>query len=172
MSDTNTKKIDVSRLPCPSFRGELGFLSNMYTTPLFTNNTWFYSAEAAYQYFKTTDKSVRYMLSKLNGSQAKRFFKDNSAYIRPDWFDIRDKVMLAVLFKKFTQNPNLQQLLIDVDPKKLIEVNYWHDTYWGVCVCKRCNGNGKNVLGQQLAAVQEALKQTNTTIHPSPLEPL
>ena len=41
----------------------------------------------------------------------------------------------------------------DEKKKKLIEGNWWHDYYWGVC-----SGRGKNKLGEILMRVREELR--------------
>ena len=41
---------------------------------------------------------------------------------------------------------------------ELIEGNTWHDNYWGVCSCSKCNGRGKNRLGKLLMKVREELR--------------
>jgi predicted NAD-dependent protein-ADP-ribosyltransferase YbiA (DUF1768 family) len=54
------------------------------------------------------------------------------------------------------KNEELAQLLIDTDDHELIEGNWWHDYFWGVC-----NGKGENHLGKILMDVREELKLAN-----------
>jgi predicted NAD-dependent protein-ADP-ribosyltransferase YbiA (DUF1768 family) len=59
--------------------------------------------------------------------------------------------MKQLLKLKFN-NPDLQQKLIATYPEELIEGNYWHDTYWGVC-----EGVGENHLGKLLMEIRNEL---------------
>lgn len=53
--------------------------------------------------------------------------------------------MVDIVRAKFTQNKELAKRLKATGDKTLIEGNYWHDTYWGVC-----EGVGENYLGKIL----------------------
>jgi hypothetical protein len=70
-----------------------------------------------------------------------------SVTLREDWEDVKVQMMLDTIKAKFDQNEHLKKLLIETENIKLIEGNYWHDNFWGVCYCSDCNGNGKNTLG-------------------------
>ena len=43
-------------------------------------------------------------------------------------------------------------------PRELIEKNYWHDNFWGVCTCGKCS-TGKNHLGTILIQVREEIQK-------------
>jgi predicted NAD-dependent protein-ADP-ribosyltransferase YbiA (DUF1768 family) len=43
--------------------------------------------------------------------------------------------------------------------RKLVEGNYWHDTFWGVC-----NGVGENYLGEILMHVRQELRHIHTIL--------
>ena len=64
------------------------------------------------------------------------------------------KVWQAV-HQKF-QNENLRKLLLATGDAELIEGNYWHDYYWGIC-----NGVGQNWLGKILMEEREKIKNGN-----------
>lgn len=57
-------------------------------------------------------------------------------------------VMRKCLKEKF-KDPYLQESLIETGTAKLIEGNFWNDTYWGIC-----NGIGENHLGQLLMEIR------------------
>ena len=57
--------------------------------------------------------------------------------------------MTEIVRTKFEQNSDIRQKLIDTYPEELIEGNYWHDTFWGVC-----EGVGENHLGQILMQIR------------------
>lgn len=124
------------------FRNEYWFLSNMYPCKIRVNGLEFKCAEACFQSFKTTDLELRKKFQYLNGFEAKKLGK--KIKLRPDWNDIRLEVMRRVVRAKFRQNLDLAIKLFAIpDNIEIIEDNTWNDTFWG-----RCNGVGKNNLGQ------------------------
>jgi ribA/ribD-fused uncharacterized protein len=81
--------------------------------------------------------------------------------MRPDWDEVKKQVMLTVLMAKFTQNPELRDLLVKTGEAPLVEANHWHDNYWGRCDCQSCVGVGAlrfkpayNYLGKLLECVR------------------
>ena len=70
-------------------------------------------------------------------------------YIRDDWNDIRIRLMIELLQRKFS-HADLQALLLATNKKYLIENNYWGDTLWGVC-----DGRGFNLLGHILMILRD-----------------
>lgn len=125
------------------FRGEYGFLSNMYNSPITLGSVTYTCAEAAYQAAKLEDKKARKMFAGLTGPQAKALGR--KIPLRSDWEQIKEAVMGWILQEKFRQNPELARKLRQTRGIELIEDNTWEDTFWG-----RCNGVGKNVLGELL----------------------
>jgi ribA/ribD-fused uncharacterized protein len=79
--------------------------------------------------------------------------------LRKDWNSIRVAVMASLLEAKF-QNTDLRSRLLETTPKMLVEGNYWHDTFWGVCFCAKHQGDGSNTLGKLLMNLRRKL-QTN-----------
>lgn len=135
------------------FDGEYFFLSNFYQCKVVYDGIEYGSAEAAFQATKTTDYDTRCIFAGLNPSQAKRLGR--TIQLRPDWEDIKFKVMEEVLIRKFTQNPELKQKLLDTGNAKLIEGNSWHDYIWGMnfsCTI------GENNLGKILMKIRDELK--------------
>ena len=55
---------------------------------------------------------------------------------------------------KFTRNTELAQWLRLTGDQELIEGNYWHDTFWGIC-----DNKGENNLGKILMRVRTELKE-------------
>lgn len=137
------------------FEGEYFFLSNFYPSPIvikdgedeFIAKT----VEHYFQYMKTPsmEEGIGILAANTPG-EAKRLGR--KCHLRKDWEQVKDKVMLTALRKKFTI-PELKKKLIATGDKELIEGNLWHDTYWGVC-----NGIGKNMLGKLLMQVREEIK--------------
>lgn len=134
------------------FRNEFDFLSNLYPCEILDNNTGctFHSAEALFQAYKTHDMNLRRQFALLSGSQAKQLGR--KIKLRPDWERVKDMVMYAVIYLKFTQNPDLKEKLLATGDLHIEETNYWDDTYWGVY-----NGEGKNRLGKLLMSLRNEL---------------
>ena len=49
-------------------------------------------------------------------------------------------------------------MLLATGGEELIEGNWWHDNFFGVCTCGPCDGKGKNNLGKILMRVREESK--------------
>ena len=78
------------------FDGEYFFLSNFYQCKVVYDDIEYGSAEAAFQAAKTTDYDTRCIFAKLNPSQAKRLGR--AIQLRPDWEDIKFKIMKVLDF--------------------------------------------------------------------------
>ena len=75
-------------------------------------------------------------------------------WIRIDWEKVKVSVMLKALEGKFTQNPDLGDLLIRTGDRKLFEHTH-NDKFWGDGGDKR----GQNMLGQLLMQVRFDLQR-------------
>ena len=73
--------------------------------------------------------------------------------IRSDWDDVRDNIMLQIVYAKFSQHNELRQLLLDTGNATLIEASPT-DYYWG----EGKDGTGQNKLGSILQQVRELLR--------------
>lgn len=137
-----------------SFRGKYAFLSNFYmctiSVPVGNETLTFQNTEAAFQAMKDMSKAKEFC--GLSPSEAKR--KGRRVSLRLDWESVKDNVMRIVLRCKFTQNPELADMLVATGDAELVEGNTWNDRYWGVC-----DGQGKNKLGQLLMELRTELAQ-------------
>ena len=133
-----------------SFRGKYAFLSNMYTANVTYGGHTFTNSEAAFQSMKCPDRAREFC--RLDAVSAKMLGR--RVDIRPDWEDIKLTVMENVCRCKFTQDPQLAQLLLNTGDAELIEGNRWNDTYWGVC-----GGIGENNLGKILMRIRSELQE-------------
>lgn len=124
--------------------GEHTFLSNFYK-----HGNW--TVEHHYQAAKTDDPgwAARILNASTPGAAKKLGRK---APMRPTWDQEKVAVMLALLRVKFLW-PELAQALLDTGDAKLVEGNYWGDTFWGVC-----KGVGENHLGRLLMQVRDELR--------------
>lgn len=134
-----------------SFKDENAFLSNFFPAPTEYEGLLYSCSEGAYQSAKSMDLMERIKFVTLNGSQSKKLGK--SIKLRIDWEEVKIKVMCSIVLDKFTRNPTLCLKLAKTGDAILIEGNYWHDTFWGVC-----NGVGANHLGIILMDVRKILK--------------
>lgn len=136
-----------------SFTGKNAFLSNFYASPILYQDILYPTNEHFFQAMKTKDEEVRQEIALLNfPSQAKKMGNDKSKVkLRKDWEDIKLKVMWKGLQYKF-EIPALRTMLLRTGSAKLIEGNFWNDTYWGVY-----KGEGENHLGKLLIKLRSKL---------------
>lgn len=143
-----------------SFSRENAFLSNFFDTYLIYGGIVYKSAEAAFQAAKTLDVAERERIALMTPSQAKK--AGRSLRLRPDWEEVKDKVMYDVCREKFKMGGILQleEKLLATGDEELIEGNTWHDNYWGNCICNRCkNIPGRNQLGKTLMKLREEIRE-------------
>ncbi len=137
--------------PVYLFEGEFAFLSNFYALP---NGL---TLEHYYQAAKTLDPQARVAILRASTpGRVKRLGQHTP--LRPHWNEMRVNVMRALLRKKFS-DPALGRLLRDTGAQVLIEGNTWHDTFWGICYCSRCDAHGENWLGRLLMEIRAELKE-------------
>lgn len=133
-----------------SFDGQYAFLSNFWKCDIEYQNLCYPSVEHAYQAQKTLDKDIQKVISLLDSPvKAKRYGR--TIELRSDWDKIKYNVMLKIVTRKFKNNTDLFQKLLDTAPSKLIEGNTWGDVYWGIC-----NGKGENNLCKILMAIRDS----------------
>ena len=139
------------------FKGRYKFLSNFYSSCINYHGDVYSTAEHLFQALKTGSKPLRerVRLAKTP-TDAKRI--GQVVHIRIDWEDIKTKIMYTVVHLKFIQNRRLEKLLFDTGEAELIEGNFWHDNYWGNCICFKCKYiEGKNQLGKILMVVRSEI---------------
>ena len=81
------------------FRDEYFFLSNFYPHELKFHSMTFLNSEAAFQAMKTQDIAEQLQFTLLTPQEAKRLGRHIN--LRPDWEQVKDGVMEAVLRAKF-----------------------------------------------------------------------
>lgn len=146
-----------------SFSGDYGFLSNFAPIGFYYKGIHFNNSESAFQASKyladTEEKTLEYWekeFSKLNPSEAKK--KGRSIQLRKDWEFVKDDIMLDIVRNKFFQNSYWAKKLMETYDKYLEEGNWWHDNYWGVCYCEKCQDIwARNKLGKILMQVRKEL---------------
>lgn len=139
------------------FHKEYNFLSNFFDSPIFEEGIFYPTVEHYFQAMKTLNPVERKGIAHAaTPSIAKQLGRQVT--LRKDWEQVKDQVMEHALHIKFA-NPDLKNKLLATEPEYLEEGNWWHDNYWGVCYCSKCQNRGKNHLGHILMALRKELKE-------------
>jgi len=111
------------------------------------------TAEHIFQASKATNFQDRAdILMQTSPAKARRL--GHSILIRKDWEEVKLGFMELILKEKFNIW-YLTEQLIKAQDSQLVEYNRWHDNYWGVCVCGKCNeSRGQNNLGKLLIKIR------------------
>ena len=147
------------------FEDKYYFMSNFSRHGFKFNGNYYKTNEHFFQAQKAkTTEDFNKILNTNSPGNAKQLGRNIE--LREDWEEVKDKIMCIGLVLKFKNNPELIKNLLDTKNKKLIEGNYWHDNYWGDCICKECSDiEGKNKLGLQLMDLRAIVDDlTNTKI--------
>lgn len=87
-------------------------------------------------------------------SKAAKMGRERSRPLRPDWEEVKDDIMRAAVWAKFTTHPVLAALLLSTGDEEIVE-NAPGDYYWG---CGK-DGTGKNMLGKILVETRTRLRE-------------
>ena len=139
-----------------------GFLSNFYRAAqqmkMYYNEDsdvkfLFATNEHYYQSQKATTDFIKWWIasapSPFLAMKAGHSLRSEQGEFRADWEMIKDNVMLTGLRAKFTQNPDIRDLLIDTGDVNIHEASP-SDRYWGM--------KGQDKLGKMLMQVREELR--------------
>ena len=139
-----------------SFNRDYAFLSNFYESSIEFEGIKYPTVEHYFQAMKTLNLQERKNIADApTPGKAKQFGR--SVWLRADWENIKDDVMLTGLRLKF-QIPEFRTELLNTGDAQLIEGNFWHDNTWGDCVCNKCSDKpGENRLGKLLMKVREEI---------------
>lgn len=140
------------------FEGEYAFLSNFFPSEFIWEGLTFMTVEHFYQAMKSDDGDIITQIAdSITPNIAKQ--RGKKVQLRPDWEEIKQSIMFAGLWMKFSQNPHLKFKLLATTNNILIEGNWWHDCYWGSCYCNKCQPRVKlNMLGQLLMRIRDIFK--------------
>lgn len=148
------------------FRGLYRWLSNFHMVSVTFEGEVYPSTEHAYQAAKSLDPLSRAIIRRLpRPMEAKR--TGSLVKLREDWEEVKFEIMLALTREKY-KHPDLAQALIATGDRELVEGNYWHDTYWGVCDGRKCRrgphaATGENNLGKILMQVRAEITPKETS---------
>jgi ribA/ribD-fused uncharacterized protein len=147
-------------MPIDAFRGKWTKLGNYSSCVVFYEGHAYQSVEHAYQAQKSLDPGIQKMIRDCpTPAVAKRVAR--SVQLRPDWEQVKDRIMAELLQEKFSQEPE-RSILLSTGDEELVEGNWWHDNYWGNCTCGRpaCRvTQGKNMLGGLLMVIRAGLRK-------------
>jgi len=158
------------------FDGRFRFLSNFYPCEIEYQGITYPSNENYYVAMKINDMQLingrmitindarEYVATIKDPGVVKRFGR--SIKVRKDWDDIKLKIMEYGVRQKF-KNQELKEMLLSTGDQELVEGNYWHDIYWGKCICNKCGG-GQNNLGKILMSVRDDIRNGPSSMR-SPL---
>lgn len=135
-----------------TFRNQHFFLSNFYLSDIKYEGTYehlFQSEKCA----KQNDKEI------IRNAATPKMVKiyGRSIKMRSDWECVKAETMEKILRLKFN-DLKLGKLLKETGDVQLIEQNYWHDTFWGVCTCSKHKRTGLNKLGFILMKIRDEMK--------------
>lgn len=135
------------------FIGQYGFLSNFYSSPFKINNIEYKTVEHWFQSQKSNDLDEQNTIKNANTPAVAKSL-GNKCQLRWDWERAKLIVMEGGVRAKFSQNPELKQLLIETGDQELEEGNRWGDSFWGIDLNKN---EGLNHLGKILMQVRADL---------------
>jgi ribA/ribD-fused uncharacterized protein len=143
-------------LEITSFKDEYVFLSNFYRAVVTYEDVEYPTSEHAYQAAKTIVPEGRMkILATKKPGQAKR--EGQLLICRKNWDKLKVGIMTEILKSKFS-DPKLMKKLKDTGTAILIEGNYWHDNFWGLCTCDKCSDIiGHNNLGLVLTRIRDGI---------------
>lgn len=134
------------------FRGDNFFLSNFYPTDIKWHKHVHKSAEHLYQAMKCSEISDRERIRNTETSKSAKIL-GKFIKIRPDWNEKKLQKMEYIVRLKF-RKAGLKKLLRQTGDKELIDQNYFHDIFWGVCGCTRHQRTGLNHMGKILMKIR------------------
>lgn len=162
---SNPSQIRIYKIEeCVSFRKTregFGGLSNMAGGyPLRVNGILIPSAEALYQACRFPHKpDIQEKIVKQHSPMtAKMVSKPYRKETRPDWYQIRVRVMRWCIRVKLIMHwPEFSKLLLSTDDKPIVEDSR-NDVFWGAKPQDDSTLVGMNVLGRLLMELREELK--------------
>lgn len=119
-----------------SFSDEWGFLSNFYPCSIEYEGVVYPSLEHGYQAAKTLNPKERekFLYAGVTAGRAKRMGEaiNQSGKRRADWMEVNVDIMRDLLMQKFYPTI-LRRKLLCTFSANLVEGNWWHDCWWGLC---------------------------------------
>lgn len=141
-----------------NFDGQYAFLSNFFYAPFVYEDNIYPTNEHFFQAMKTLNPEERRNIAEARTpGVAKRMGR--KVQLREDWEEVKIDIMRLGLRLKFKAHMGLTEKLIKTGDADLIEGNTWHDNFWGICLCPKCQGKGQNHLGLLLMETRDRFKE-------------
>jgi ribA/ribD-fused uncharacterized protein len=96
------------------------------------------------------EEAVRLEVSPM---KAAKMGRDRSRPLRADWDNVKDGIMRLAVDAKFTQHPELREMLLATGNAEIVE-HTTNDSYWG----DGGDGSGQNMLGKILMETRDRLR--------------
>jgi len=132
-----------------------GELSNFSKHAIYLHNKIWPTTEHFYQAQKFRDHTLQERIRcAASPMLAKQMAKQlESQHLQPNWHNMKEYIMLQALTAKFTQNPELEALLLSTQQYHIAE-HTLNDSYWGDAE----DGSGLNRLGELLMQLRNQLQ--------------
>lgn len=151
------------------------FLSNFYDFEITVDGVKYPTSEHYYQAMKpledARDCSMEFWRERIRLAKDAYVTKKlgRQAPLRPDWEEVKLRIMKIALIAKF-RGTALEDMLLATKNAYLIEGNVWHDNCFGICIMKDCpRGCGKiigmNYLGKFLMELRAMILKMKDPLH-------
>ena len=146
-----------------------GCFSNMAPYALTIDGTRWRTVEHYFQaqkiinhedYIEKIRQASSPMMAKRIGS-TRRHAVTGETLLRPDWEEVKDRLMREAVLAKFTLNWDIRHVLLGTESRIIMEDSP-KDYYWGI----GADGTGENKLGLILMDVREQLQRAETDGRP------
>lgn len=137
---------------------DYGWLSNSAPYPIHLNGKMWYTAEHYFQACKFHDEMVQRQIQKTrSATEILRIASNPKLKVRRDWDVVKVGFMEQAVRAKFTQMPELRDLLLGTGDAPLI-AHSATDSYW----YDGGDGTGKNLLGLILMDLRDQLREESS----------
>jgi ribA/ribD-fused uncharacterized protein len=136
------------------------WFSNMLPmdTPIVHEDLEYKTVENFYMAMKTLNFNDREVISNLSARESKKYGR--TVELREDWEDVKIIIMTAALQHKFTKGTSWYKKLMECEDETIVEINNWHDNFWGDCICSKCkNVEGQNNLGKIITEIRSSYRR-------------
>ncbi|HEV2655167.1 MAG TPA: NADAR family protein, partial [Ktedonobacteraceae bacterium] len=132
-----------------------GCFSNFSRHGIEMDGVWWPTTEHYFQAQKFAGTPyVAQIQRALTPKQAAEMGRKRALPLRPDWEQVKDRVMFDAVLRKFETHKELRVLLLSTDDEEIVE-SAPGDYYWGC----GADGSGQNKLGKILMEVRNVLRQ-------------
>lgn len=132
-----------------------GCFSNFSQHGIEMDGVWWPTTEHYFQAQKFAGTPYVAQIQRLlTPKQAAEMGRKRALPLRPDWEQVKDKVMFEAVLRKFETHKELRVLLLSTDNEEIVE-SAPGDYYWGC----GADGSGQNKLGKILMEVRNVLRQ-------------